>query len=73
LLLRHGNDLLRYKGQLAIRGEARRLILQGVHRITGLDYGRPWRSDEARATTLVLIGRQLDAAALATAFRLACR
>ncbi len=73
LLLRHGNDLLRYKGQLAIRGEARRLILQGVHRITGLDYGRPWRSDEARATTLVLIGRQLDPEALATAFRLACR
>lgn len=42
LLLKNGNDMLRYKGILAVRGEARRLVFQGVHRITGFDYGRDW-------------------------------
>ncbi len=73
LLLRHGNDMLRYKGVLAVRGEDRRLVFQGVHRITGFDYGRDWATDEARETTIVVIGRRLDEAAITAAFRLACR
>ena len=73
LLLRHGNDMLRYKGVLAVRGEDRRLVFQGVHRITGFDYGRDWAADEARETTIVVIGRRLDEAAITAAFRLACR
>ncbi len=73
LLLRHGNDMLRYKGVLAVRGEDRRLVFQGVHRITGFDYGRDWAAGEARETTIVVLGRRLDAAAITAAFRLACR
>ena len=73
LLLRHGNDMLRYKGVLAVRGEDRRLVFQGVHRITGFDYGRDWAAGEARETTIVVIGRRLDQAAITAAFRLACR
>lgn len=73
LLLRHGNDMLRYKGVLAVRGEDRRLVFQGVHRITGFDYGRNWAAGEARESTIVVIGRRLDEAAIGAAFRLACR
>ena len=73
LLLKHGNDMLRYKGVLAVRGEDRRLVFQGVHRITGFDYGRDWAAGEARETTIVVIGRRLDEAAINAAFRLACR
>ena len=73
LLLKHGNDMLRYKGVLAVRGEDRRLVFQGVHRITGFDYGRDWAAGEARETTIVVIGRRLDEAAITAAFRLACR
>ncbi|KAB2966250.1 GTP-binding protein [Zoogloea sp.] len=73
LLLRRGNDMLRYKGILAVRGEARRLVFQGVHRITGFDYGRPWEDGEARESTIVIIGRRLDTPAIESAFALACR
>ena len=47
LIERHSADLLRYKGILAIEGDERRLIFQGVHKIAGFDYGRPWE-DEPR-------------------------
>ena len=73
LMLRHGADLLRYKGILALRGQDRRLVLQGVQRLSGLDFGQPWAADEARHCTLVLIGRNLDKTVIAEAFRLACR
>ena len=73
LLLKNGNDMLRYKGILAVRGEDRRLVFQGVHRITGFDYGRDWADGEARETTIVIIGRRLDEAAIRAGFQLACR
>ncbi|MGL5815440.1 MAG: CobW family GTP-binding protein [Aeromonas sp.] len=55
---RHGNDMLRYKGVLAIAGEPRRLIVQGIHRVVGFDYGSPW-GDEVPQSRLVIIGRYL--------------
>ncbi|MBT9497998.1 MAG: GTP-binding protein [Zoogloea sp.] len=73
LLLTSGNDMLRYKGILAVRGHEQRRVFQGVHRITGFDYGRPWEAGEARETTIVIIGRRLDHDAISAAFRLACR
>ena len=72
-LLQRGNDLLRYKGILAVRGQARRLVFQGVHMVSGFDYGRPWAADEEKSTTIVLIGRQLDEEAIRNGFALACR
>lgn len=73
LLLRQGPALLRYKGVLALRGDERRVVLQGVHRLSGSDYGAPWSEGEQRHTTLVLIGRNLDEDGIRNAFRLACR
>ncbi|MDQ7988914.1 MAG: GTP-binding protein [Candidatus Dactylopiibacterium sp.] len=68
LIGEHANDLLRYKGILALAGEPRRLIFQGVHRLAGFDYGRPWQDDEARDSRIVLIGRALPADALRAGF-----
>ena len=61
LIAEHSVDLLRYKGILAIAGEPRRLIFQGVHRIAGFDYGRPWGDGETPVSRIVLIGRRLPA------------
>lgn len=69
LIENHANDLLRYKGILAIAGEARRLIFQGVHRIAGFDYGRDWDGHEVPSSRIVLIGRALPESALRTGFR----
>lgn len=56
---RFGNDMMRYKGIFAIAGEDRRLIVQGVHKVVGFDYGSEWQADEERASLLVIIGREL--------------
>jgi len=72
LLATHGNDMLRYKGVLAIEDKPERLIFQGVHRITGFDYGRPWAEEENRESVIVVIGRRLDALAVRSAFQAAC-
>lgn len=64
---RHGNDMLRYKGVLAIAGEPRRLIVQGVHRVAGFDYGSPW-GDETLRSRLVIIGRYLPVEVLRADF-----
>ena len=63
----HGNDMLRYKGVLAITGEPRRLIVQGVHRVVGFDYGSPWGEEPPRSR-LVIIGRYLPVEALREGF-----
>lgn len=67
LMEQHGDALLRHKGVLAIAGEPRRLIFQGVHKIAGFDYGREW-GDEAPRSDIVLIGRSLPEAALRAGF-----
>jgi G3E family GTPase len=72
LLASSGNDMLRYKGVLAVDGKAERLIFQGVHRITGFDYGRAWAADETPQSLVVIIGRRLDAASITAAFTEAC-
>lgn len=45
-----GDELLRYKGILAIPEDDRKLIFQGVQRVAGFDYGEPWAPKEARAS-----------------------
>ena len=69
LLDTQGEQLLRYKGILAIEGEPRRLILQGVHKLAGFDYASAWRPDEVRRSRVVLIGRRLPAERLKADFR----
>jgi G3E family GTPase len=55
----YGPDLLRYKGVLFVRGSGRRMILQGVHMLMGVERGRSWERNETPSTKLVFIGRHL--------------
>ena len=55
----YGPDLLRYKGVLFVRGSGRRMVLQGVHMLMGLEPGRSWERRETPATKMVFIGRNL--------------
>lgn len=63
----HGRDVLRVKGILEVAGDARRLVLQGVHMILEGDHLSPWPPGP-RQSRLVLIGRGLDRPALQAAF-----
>lgn len=72
LLARWGNDMLRYKGVLALHDSDQRLIFQGVHRVTGFDIGRAWGAGETRETVIVIIGRRLDKAAITRQFSAIC-
>jgi G3E family GTPase len=55
----YGPDMLRYKGVLYMKGNAHRVVFQGVHMLMGGDLGRPWEKDEKRSSTMVFIGRNL--------------
>ncbi|MEH4695422.1 CobW family GTP-binding protein [Atlantibacter hermannii] len=65
---RYGNDMLRYKGVLAIAGNPQRLIVQGVHKVVGFDYGSAWSEAETPRSRLVIIGRYLPVEELRAAF-----
>jgi len=72
LLMNKGPDIFRMKGILAVRGENRRFVFQGVHMLFDGKPGDAWRPGEARRNEIVFIGRNLDRGALTTGF-LACR
>jgi G3E family GTPase len=55
----YGPDMLRYKGILFMKGNAHRVVFQGVHMLMGGDLGRAWGKDEKRSSTMVFIGRNL--------------
>ena len=59
LLQSRGADILRMKGVLNFRGEARRYVFHGVHMIFEGKLERPW-GEQARMNRLVFIGRNLD-------------
>ena len=62
------HDILRLKGFAAVEGKPMRLVVQAVGGRIQHYYDRPWRADEARGTTLVVIGeRGLDRAAITAA------
>lgn len=64
LLAQQGGDILRSKGILAFAGEERRYVVQAVHMMADGDHQKPWAPGEKRVSRLVLIGRNLDRAAL---------
>jgi G3E family GTPase len=64
-----GVDILRLKGIIAFKDDPERFVVQGVHMLLDGDSQRPWKTDEARVSRLVFIGRNLDQAALAEGFR----
>jgi len=71
LLDRHGSNLLRMKGVLAVPGEPKRFVFQAVRRTVDLAPQRPWGLDPRRSR-LVFIGRGLPAKTLREGFA-ACR
>ncbi|HZZ20793.1 MAG TPA: GTP-binding protein [Opitutaceae bacterium] len=68
LLRTKGNDIYRMKGVLSVKGSAKRLVFQGIHMLFDAKFDRDWGS-EPRMNTLVFIGKNLDRAALNTAFK----
>lgn len=58
----HG--ILRIKGFAAIPGKPMRLLLQGVGQRFDKHFDRAWQADEARVTRLIVIGQQLNHAAI---------
>ncbi|WP_114191701.1 CobW family GTP-binding protein [Edaphovirga cremea] len=64
----YGNDMLRYKGVLAIEGNPQRLIVQGIHKVVGFDYGSEWEENKPAQSRLVIIGRYLPIASLREGF-----
>jgi len=68
LLQDQGPDILRAKGILDVKGEARRLVFQAVHMIMEGDWQREWKPGEARCSRMVFIGRNLDEDALRKGF-----
>jgi G3E family GTPase len=63
LLREKGVDIFRMKGILAVAGEDRRFVFQGVHMLFDGQPDRPW-GELARRNRLVFIGRNLDRAGL---------
>src|SRR4030081_215154 len=55
----YGPDLLRYKGVLWMKGNARRVVFQGVHMMMGGDLGKPWTKADKKESILVFIGKKL--------------
>ncbi|KAF0102741.1 MAG: cobalamin synthesis protein P47K [Rhodospirillaceae bacterium] len=68
LLRVRGADVLRCKGILDLKGSPNRYVFQGVHMLMDATVGKPWKDHEPRESRFVLIGRDLDAAALRAGF-----
>ncbi|HEY9211476.1 MAG TPA: GTP-binding protein [Ancylobacter sp.] len=69
LTQREGPNILRSKGILAFKDDPDRFVFQGVHMILDGDHQRPWKTDEAKTSRIVFIGRQLDGMNLEEGFR----
>jgi len=68
LLRTKGNDIFRMKGVLCVQGSNKRLVFQGVHMLFDAKFDREWTLGEARANTLIFIGRNLDRTVLNEGF-----
>jgi G3E family GTPase len=68
LLRTRGQDILRSKGILNIKGSPSRFVFQAVHMLIEGDDGKRWESGKARDSKLVFIGRGLDEMELRAGF-----
>ncbi len=55
----YGQDMLRYKGVLFMKGSDKQTIFQGVHQMMGADQGKRWPPGEKPSSKMVFIGRNL--------------
>ncbi|MFM1884875.1 MAG: hypothetical protein RL026_32 [Pseudomonadota bacterium] len=67
LLQSRGEDILRMKGVLNLRGDSRRYVFHGVHMMFDGRPDLPW-GDTPRRSQLVFIGRKLDRQELEAGF-----
>lgn len=65
LVQRRGNELYRLKGVVAVRGDNRQFVIQGIHDIVEIQPTAAW-GRQPRSTKMVFIGRNLDGASLTT-------
>ncbi|HXJ03357.1 MAG TPA: GTP-binding protein [Micropepsaceae bacterium] len=68
LVKNQGPDILRAKGIIDVKDNARRLVFQAVHQILEGDLQREWREGEPRYSRMVFIGRNLNEAELRSGF-----
>ena len=66
-----GPNILRCKGIVAMKGDAKRFVFQGVHMMLDGDSQREWKPDEKRESKVVFIGRDLEEEEIRQGF-LAC-
>jgi len=63
-----GANIYRSKGVLYIKGQAKRVVFQGVQMMLDSAADRFWNVNESRKSQLVFIGRELDEAAIRAGF-----
>ena len=68
ILQTKATDIFRMKGVLAIAGEKKRFVFQGVHMLFEGTPDRAWKANETRGSRLIFIGRNLDRADLTQGF-----
>lgn len=68
LISAHGEDLLRYKGIMSIKGFEERYVFHGVHMLWQGTFTTPWKEGEKRINKMVFIGRNLNVEELQLAF-----
>ena len=55
----YGVDLYRYKGVIAINGEDKKIVLQGVHMLFNMTPSKDWNNEE-KISKIIFIGKNLD-------------
>jgi len=69
LIQEKGEDLLRYKGILYVKGIHERIVFQGLHMLFSGRPDRQWKENEKRISELVFIGKDLNKEELEQQFK----
>lgn len=69
LVQEKGEDLLRYKGILHIKGMEQRIVFQGLHMLFSGSPDRKWKENETKLSELVFIGKDLNKEQLEQQFK----
>jgi G3E family GTPase len=69
LIQEKGEDLLRYKGILYVKGIQERIVFQGLHMLFSGRPDRQWKENENRISELVFIGKDLNKEELEQQFK----
>lgn len=69
LVREKGEDLLRYKGILQIKGMEQRVVFQGLHMLFSGKPDRKWKENETKLSELIFIGKNLNKEELEEQFK----